>query len=77
MITTEMVEILGRMEKLPLTERLWLLERLAASVRRGVSGEATGQDLAAMAADPDVQREMRRIEEDFQAVPEQPVGQPS
>lgn len=65
MITTEMLEILGRVEKLPLTGQLWFLERLAASVRRNVSGEFADEDLAAMAADPDIRREMRRIEEDF------------
>lgn len=49
------------------TEQLWLVERLVHHLH-----EATGREqefgrnpLAAMAADPEVQQELRRIEEEF------------
>jgi hypothetical protein len=68
MITSEMVALLDRMEKLSFKERAWLLARLARSVEREVCDDFGDEDLAAMAADPDIQREMRQIEEDFRAL---------
>ncbi|HVS37942.1 MAG TPA: hypothetical protein VMS17_20450 [Gemmataceae bacterium] len=65
MITDEAVELLSRIEKLSLQERAWLLGRLASSVEREVCDDFRAEDLEAMAADPDIQREMRAIEEDF------------
>jgi hypothetical protein len=48
-------------------ERLWLIERLAQSLRAGRRGGQAdwGQGLAAMAADPEVQRELRQIADEF------------
>jgi hypothetical protein len=70
MITTEMVELLQRAEKLALPERLWLLERLAASVRRTVEGDDSSAALAAMAADPDMQRVLRNEDLPYPCPPE-------
>ena len=59
MITPEAVELLERIEKLSLQEQAWLLGDLAASVERIVCDDLGAADLAAMAADPDIQREVR------------------
>lgn len=54
-------------DKLSLDEQLRLLERLAASVRKSVQAQRhpPKDDLEAMAADPDIQRELGKIEEEF------------
>jgi len=77
MITPEAVELMERIEKLSLQERAWLLARLAGSVERAVSDDFRAEDLAAMAADPDIQREMRAIGEDFRKLAAWPAEQPS
>jgi hypothetical protein len=48
-------------------EQLWLLERLARLLRETASGDqaAIEGDLAAMASDPEIQRELRNIDEEF------------
>jgi hypothetical protein len=48
-------------------ERLWLIERLAQSLRVGPVGARPdwAQELAAMAADPEVQRELQQIAGEF------------
>lgn len=52
---------------LSLTEQLWLLERLAQHIRVRMfrMEPALESQLATMANDPDVQRELRLIEADF------------
>jgi hypothetical protein len=63
---------LARIEKqvtqLPPQEQLWLMERIAHRLQ-GSSGRhfADESDLAAMAADPEIRRELRAIDEDFRA----------
>jgi hypothetical protein len=59
-----LTEIERRLDELSLDEQLWLLERLASRVRRqfAASNDADSADLAAMAADPDIQRELRALE---------------
>ncbi len=74
MITPEATELRQRIEQLSLDDRLWLLERLASSVRRAARSDVGDGDLAEMAADPDIQREMRQIAEDFRDL-EQPVAE--
>ena len=54
MITDEAVELLLRIEKLSLQERVWLLEGVAATLRREICDAGMENDLAAMAADPDI-----------------------
>jgi len=48
-------------------EQLWLIERVAHRLRRPrFEDEATlERELAAMAADPDIQRELREIDAEF------------
>jgi hypothetical protein len=68
MMSEEAIQLLLRIEKLSLQDRIWLLEGVAATLRREVCEAGREDELAAMAADPDIQREMRRIEEDFRAL---------
>ncbi len=65
MITNEAVELLLRIEKLSLPERVWLLEGVAVTLRQEICEAGQEEDLAAMAADPDIQREIKAIDETF------------
>ncbi len=49
------------------SEQLWLIERLAHRLRGGTSVQEASleKQLALMAADPDIQRELRQINEEF------------
>jgi hypothetical protein len=52
--------------QLSLAEQLWLIERVAQHLRDTLGAQSTGdQQLAAMAADQEIQQELRRIEEEF------------
>jgi hypothetical protein len=59
-----LTEIERQLDELSLDEQLRLLERLASRVRRqfAASNNNESADLAAMAADPDIQRELRALE---------------
>ncbi len=60
-------ELERRIQLLPVNEQLWLVERVLHRMRVN-GGPAQGdeaEELAAMAADPDIQREVRAIEEEF------------
>jgi hypothetical protein len=62
-------ELERRIEQLPIDEQLWLAERLLHRVRlqgQGVRPDLA-QGLAAMAADPEIQRELREIQDEFSA----------
>jgi len=53
-------------DHLSLAEQLWLIERVAQRIREKLDTQsAFDQQLAAMAADQELQQEMRRIEEEF------------
>ena len=53
-------------DHLSLTEQLWLIERVAQRIREKLDAQsAFDQQLAAMAADQEMQQELRRIEEEF------------
>jgi hypothetical protein len=53
-------------DQLPLAEQLWLIERVAQRIREKLDAQNTfDQQLAAMAADQEMQQELRRIEEEF------------
>jgi hypothetical protein len=55
-----------RIAQLSLAEQLWLIERLAQRLRDTLGAQSTfDQQLAAMAADQEIQQELRRIEEEF------------
>ena len=52
--------------QLSLAEQLWLIERVAQRLREHLDAQsAFDQQLVAMAADQEMQQELRRIEEDF------------
>ena len=52
--------------QLSLAEQLWLIERVAQRLRDTLKTQSTfDQQLAAMAADQEIQQELRRIEEEF------------
>ncbi len=56
----------GRIHQLSLAEQLWLIERLAQSLRAQLFTQNTFEDaLTAMAADPEIRRELQCIEEEF------------
>ena len=53
-------------DQLSLAEQLWLIERVAQRIREKLDAQsAFDQQLAAMAADQEMQQELRSIEEDF------------
>jgi hypothetical protein len=60
-------EIERQIAELPRTEQLWLIERLAQQLRQTDPGRRSISegDLAAMASDPEIQREIRRINVEF------------
>ena len=62
-----LAEVERRALQLSHEERLWLIERLAQSLRGGPGRGRPdwAQQLAAMAADPDVQRELQQIAGEF------------
>jgi hypothetical protein len=63
---TVLSQIEARLDELSLAEQLWLLERLAQRLREQLIVQSPfEQQLAAMADDPDIQRELQRIEEEF------------
>ncbi len=67
-MTTPLLERLDAdIERLSLTEQLWLMERLARRIRAQVHPvlDGTESDLMAMASDPALQREVRQIEAEF------------
>jgi hypothetical protein len=59
-------QIEERIAQLSLAEQLWLIERVAQRLRDRLDAQSTfDQQLAAMAADQEIQQELRRIEEEF------------
>lgn len=59
-------QIEEHIDQLSLAEQLWLIERVAQRIREKlVAQSALDQQLAAMAADQEMQQELRSIEEDF------------
>jgi hypothetical protein len=58
----------AEIQKLSFSEQVWLLERLAHHIRiQTDKRQILDSDLAAMAADLDIQREIRAIDEEFRA----------
>lgn len=52
--------------QLSLDEQLWLIERITQHIRDSIANRpAIEHQLAEMAADPDIQRELRNIEKEF------------
>lgn len=63
--------VLSQMEdsisRLSLAEQLWLMERLVQRIKEKTTNQKSQfeQDLIAMANDPQIQRELQQIEEEF------------
>jgi hypothetical protein len=57
----------AELDELSWSEQVWLLERLARRIReQSLTSTIDADDqLAAMADDPDIQRELRQIAEEF------------
>jgi hypothetical protein len=61
-----LTEIEERINQLSPDERIWLMGRLAYGLRKSDSRHtALERELAAMAADPAIQREIQKINEEF------------
>ncbi len=61
-----LVEIENRIWQFPIAAELWLVERVARHIReQRAAGTPLWGQLAAMAADPNIQRELRAIEKEF------------
>ena len=59
-------QIEERINQLPIDEQLWLIERVAQRIREHMLKLGVfDQQLAAMAADPEIQRELHKIDEEF------------
>ena len=59
-------QIEERIHQLSLAEQLWLIERLAQRLREQLTVQSTFESqLAGMAADPEIRRELQGIEEEF------------
>ena len=59
-------EIEASISRLSLDEQLWLMERLDQSIRQRMSEQTDLEaQLAAMANDPEIQSELKAIEEEF------------
>lgn len=67
MITETAADLKNKISLLPQHDQLWLMEHLARDLRRRDLNrqQRFEQDLAAMAADPDIQREIKAINEEF------------
>jgi hypothetical protein len=67
MTTSTVDTIEAAIEQLSLSEQLMLMERLASRIRSRThrTPAARDSDLAAMASDPAIQRELRQIEAEF------------
>ena len=65
----ELVDIEARVARLTAEEQLYLIERLLRNIRLGAYSDpaAAEKSLRDMAADPDIQRDLRAIESDFSA----------
>jgi len=63
-------EIEQKVSQLPHNEQLWLIERLVRRLREGANNNFSKPDffdaqLTAMANDPEIQAELRQIDEEF------------
>ena len=66
MPTSVLSQIEERINQLPIDEQLLLIERVAQRIREEMAKQhAFEKQLAAMAADPEIQRELRKIDEEF------------
>jgi hypothetical protein len=68
MSNTALERIEADLDQLSLADQLWLIERLAQRIRHQAQPHQSlpESQLAAMASDPDIQRELREIEAEFE-----------
>ncbi len=66
-MTSVLSDLENRIAGLSTDEQLWIMERLAIRLRKQTRSDsaAWAEDLAAMAADPEIQAEMRNIDDEF------------
>lgn len=64
---TVLYEIKNKINQLSYDEQLWLIEQLAHSLRESKLKEKAilENQLAAMASDPEIQSELKKIDEEF------------
>ena len=69
-------EIEEQFDELSHEDQLWLIERLVHRLRKKTTAKQTAwqKDLAAMAADPEMQRELRKIHEEFRCTEADGLG---
>jgi hypothetical protein len=66
MMTIALAEIEETLQRLPPDEQLWLISRLAQNLQHKLGGSDTRHaQLAAMAEDEDIQRELQAIDKEF------------
>ncbi len=67
MNVTALTDLEDRIDRLTIDEQLCLMERLARRLRKSRLEDqpVLDHELAAMAADPEIQRELKAIEEEF------------
>lgn len=54
-----------RLDDLSIPEQRWLIDQLTRRMQQSSAPDVGSADLAAMAADPEIQRELRAIEAEF------------
>jgi hypothetical protein len=64
-MSTALAEISSRLPLLTAQEKEWLLQQLTAQTSRQEWEEALKRDIDAMAADPDIRRELQQIDQEF------------
>jgi len=67
MSNSVLVQLEDGFKQLSITEQLWLIERLVHHVHEATLRQSNDidQELALMATDPQIQNELRRIEQEF------------
>ena len=65
MVASQLDLIIDQVQHLPTGEQLQLIKRVADLLGRANQPQRIEDQLAAMAADPDIQRELRQIKSDF------------
>ena len=60
-----LMDIEKQISRLTIDEQLWLIEKVAQRLRHKEHDDGLQAQLAAMAADPEVQRELAAINEEF------------
>lgn len=65
MAVSQLDLIMGEVQRLPANEQLQLIKRVVDLLEHPAQPPRAEDELAAMAADPDIQRELRAIETEF------------